>query len=81
MASHLLDHFQMIAEHGRSFSLLLCHYALFFLVFVVVFFFSSPSSFIIVLGKSQFFLLVLRKTDGLNWSCEIISRLFIVARN
>ena len=52
----------MIAEHGKSFSLLLCHYAP--LVFVVVFFFFL---FIIVLGISRFFLLVLRQIDyGLN---------------
>ena len=50
----------MIPEHGKSFSLLLCHYAL--LVFVVASFFSSSS-----LGISRFFLLVFREIDhGLN---------------
>ena len=79
MASHPLDHLND-PEHGRSFLLLLCHYAL--LVFVVVFV-SSSSSFIVVLGKSRYFLLVLREIDyGLSWSYEIIPRLFIsVARN
>ena len=36
MVSHPLDHL-MVLEHGKSFSLLLCHYAL--LIFVVVLFF------------------------------------------
>ena len=51
----------MIPEHGRSFSLLLCHYAL--LVFVVVFFFlfhHRTSSF---WANRVLFLLVLREID------------------
>ena len=67
---------EMVPKHGKSFSLLLCHYAL--LVFVVVFFFSSSSSFII-LGKSRFFLLVLREIDyGLNQSCEEMIIVFVL---
>ena len=38
----------MIPEHGKSFLLLLCHYALLVFVVVVSIFSSSPSSFILV---------------------------------
>ena len=60
MASHPLDYL----NDSMAWEVILvttCHYA--FLVFVVVFCFFSPSSSIIVLGKSRFFLLVLRKID------------------